>query len=224
MNIKDIEKIREKKSFFIRYKIIEIICLLVILSIAYKLLEPEYKDLKIYAERINTNYIIDNLEENKKLQNQAIQYFNDKNYSESLKLFTKLSTMNNMTISTYYLGLMYEKGYGVNVDINRAVILYKKSTLEGFYSPLIRLRNLILKDDNILNDGIPLSKALKNLALNPDEKNITELLKFYDSKNIPTISNDFYYEFGKNSFISLIGNSNILNKVINEVENFDNSH
>lgn len=202
MNIKDIEKIREKKSFFIRYKIIEIICLLVILSIAYKLLEPEYKDLKIYAERINTNYIIDNLEENKKLQNQAIQYFNDKNYSESLKLFTKLSTMNNMTISTYYLGLMYEKGYGVNVDINRAVILYKKSTLEGFYSPLIRLRNLILKDDNILNDGIPLSKALKNLALNPDEKNITELLKFYDSKNIPTISNDFYYEFGKNSFIS----------------------
>ena len=51
-----------------------------------------------------------------------------------------------------------------------------------------------------------------------------EFLKFYDSKNIPTITNDFYYEFGKNSFISLIGNLNILNKVINEVKNFDNSH
>lgn len=129
-----------------------------------------------------------------------------------------------MTISTYYLGLMYEKGYGVNVDINRAVILYKKSTLEGFYSPLIRLRNLILKDDNILNDGIPLSKALKNVALEPNEKNIKELLKFYDSKNIPTISNDFYYEFGRVCFNSLINNSAIFDKVIKEVANFDNSH
>lgn len=211
----------EKESFFIKYKIIEIVCFLVILSLAYKILEPEYKNFKLYVEEINANYIIDNLEENKKLQEEAIKYFNDKNYSESLKLFTKLSYMNNMTISTYYLGLMYEKGYGVNIDINRAVILYKKSTLDGFYSPLVRLRNLILIDNSILNDGIPLSKALRNVALNPNERNITELLKFYDSKNIPTISNDFYYEFGKNSFISLINNPNIFNKVIREVENFD---
>jgi hypothetical protein len=224
MNIKDIEKIIEKESFFSRYKIIEIICLLVIFSIAYKLLEPEYKNFKLNIEKVDTDFTIKSIKEKKKLQDEAIQYFNDKNYSESLKLFTKLSTINNMTISTYYLGLMYEKGYGVNVDINRAVILYKKSTLEGFYSPLIRLRNLILKDDNILNDGIPLSKALKNVALEPNEKNIKELLKFYDSKNIPTISNDFYYEFGRVCFNSLINNPAIFDKVIKEVANFDNSH
>ena len=191
MNIKDIEKIIEKESFFSRYKIIEIICLLVIFSIAYKLLEPEYKNFKLNIEKVDTDFTIKSINENKKLQDEAIKYFDDKNYEEALKLFTKLSTMNNMTISTYYLGLMYEKGFGVNVDINRAVILYKRSTLQGFYTPLIRLRNLILKDNSILNDGMPLSKALKNVALNPNEKNIKELLKFYDSKNIPTISNDF---------------------------------
>lgn len=224
MNIKDIEKIIEKESFFSRYKIIEIICLLVIFSIAYKLLEPEYKNFKLNIEKVDTDFTIKSINENKKLQDEAIKYFDDKNYEEALKLFTKLSTMNNMTISTYYLGLMYEKGFGVNVDINRAVILYKRSTLQGFYTPLIRLRNLILKDNSILNDGMPLSKALKNVALNPNEKNIKELLKFYDSKNIPTISNDFYYEFGRVCFNSLINNPAIFDKVIKEVANFDNSH
>lgn len=224
MNIKDIEKIIEKESFFSRYKIIEIICLLVIFSIAYKLLEPEYKNFKLNIEKVDTDFTIKSINENKKLQDEAIKYFDDKNYEEALKLFTKLSTMNNMTISTYYLGLMYEKGFGVNVDINRAVILYKRSTLQGFYNPLIRLRNLILKDNSILNDGMPLSKALKNVALNPNEKNIKELLKFYDSKNIPTISNDFYYEFGRVCFNSLINNPAIFDKVIKEVANFDNSH
>ena len=37
MEIKDLEKTGEKESFFIKYKIIEIVCFLVILSLAYKI-------------------------------------------------------------------------------------------------------------------------------------------------------------------------------------------
>lgn len=59
---------------------------------------------------------------------------------------------------------MYEKGYGVTKDLNRAIILYKKSALNGFYAPLIRLRNLILKDNNLLNDGTALSKTVRNVV------------------------------------------------------------
>ena len=160
---------------------------------------------------------------NFELQEKAISLFNDKNYSESLKLFTKLSNQ-NMPISTYYIGLMYEKGYGVNIDINKASVLYKESTLGGFYTPLIRVRNLILKDSNILNDGTSLSKAFKDVALEPNEKNIMKLVEFYDSREIPTLSDDFSYEFGKKCFISLINNPAIFDKVIKEVKNFDNTH
>ena len=141
-----------------------------------------------------------------------------------------------MTISIYYLGLMYEKGYGVDIDIKRASILYKRSALQGFMVPLIRLRNLILKDNDILNDGTKLSKALRNVALNFDpEKNdmfnieqdknvkiLTELVKFYNSKNIVTITNDYFYDIGKKNFMDLYFYPEKFNKAIKEVEAFDN--
>lgn len=212
----------EKEIFLIRHKkIILIIYFSILFFTVYKVADIEYTNFKIDAEVINTNYVLDNYKKNSELENEAIKYFVNKDYSNALELFTKLSNQ-NMSISTCYLGIIYEKGYGVTKDLNRAAILYKKSTLEGFYTPLVRLRNLILKDNNILNDGTILSKAVKNVALEPTEKNIKKLLEFYDFKNIPTITSDFYYEFGKKSFISLINNPSIFDTVIKEVKEFDN--
>lgn len=216
------EETSSKVSFFKKYKrsILFTYLLLLLFSI-YKIIEIEYINEKVDIEKINTNYIVDNFEENMKLEKVAIQYFDEKNFSEALKLFTQLSNK-NMTISIYYLGLIYEKGYGVDIDLQRAAILYKRSTLQGFYSPLVRLRNLIIKDENILNDGTPLSKALRNVTLDWNKENILELLKFYDTKNITTISNDFHYEFGKGCFIDLMNNPQRLDPVIKEIETFDN--
>lgn len=216
------EETSSKVSFFKKYKrsILFTYLLLLLFSI-YKIIEIEYINEKVDIEKINTNYIVDNFEENMKLEKVAIQYFDEKNFSEALKLFTQLSNK-NMTISIYYLGLIYEKGYGVDIDLQRAAILYKRSTLQGLYSPLVRLRNLIIKDENILNDGTPLSKALRNVTLDWNKENILELLKFYDTKNITTISNDFHYEFGKGCFIDLMNNPQRLDPVIKEIETFDN--
>jgi short subunit fatty acids transporter len=66
------EEIIEKESFFSRYKIIEIICLLVIFSIAYKLLEPEYKNFKLNIEKVDTDFTIKSINENKKSSKNII--------------------------------------------------------------------------------------------------------------------------------------------------------
>ena len=67
-----------------------------------------------------------------------------------------------------------------------------------------------------------MSKALRNVTLDWNKENILELLKFYDTKNITTISNDFHYEFGKGCFIDLMNNPQRLDPVIKEIETFDN--
>lgn len=221
---------------FQKYKKVLIIFyfLLLVFSI-YKVVDIEYTNEKIEIEQEKVNQFFDNYNANALDEDLAIQCFKDKNYSKALEVFTDLSNK-NMTISIYYLGLMYEKGYGVDIDIKRASILYKRSALQGFMVPLIRLRNLILKDNDILNDGTELSKALKNVVLNfnpeqeivyDSEKNknlklLTELINFYHSKNIVTITNDYFYEVGKKNIMDLLFYPEIFNKAIKEVEAFDN--
>lgn len=211
----------EKDIFLIRHKkIILILYFSVLFFTIYKVVNIEYQNFKIDADKINTNYVLYYYKENAEIENEAIKYFINKDYSKALNILTKLSNQ-NFGISSYYLGIMYEKGYGVSKDLNRATILYKKSALNGFYAPLIRLRNLILKDNNVLNDGTGLSKAVRNVALEPNEKNIKKLLEFYDSKNIPTITNSFDNKFGKNNFIQLLKNPSLFDIVISEEEEFD---
>lgn len=224
MEIQELQtkEIVDKEIFLIRHKkIILIIYFSVLFFVIYKVVSIEYKNSKIDMERSNAIYVLENYNKNKELQNEAIKYFFYKDHSNALNLFTKLSNQ-NFGVSSYYLGIIYENGYGVTKDLNRATILYKKSALNGFYAPLVRLRNLILKDNNILNDGTALSKAVRNVALEPNEKNIKKLLEFYDLKNIPTITRDSDYEFYKYYFIKLLENPSIFDTVIKEVEEFDN--
>ena len=219
-----------------KYKKVLIVFYLLLLAFSiYKVVEIEYSNKKNEIEKVKVNQFFDNYKANSLDEDLAIQYFKNKDYSKALEVFTDLSNK-NMTVSIYYLGLMYEKGYGVDVDIKKASILYKRSALQGFILPLIRLRNLILKDNDILNDGTELSKALKNLVLNfnPEqemiydfEKNknlklIAELVKFYNSKNIVTITNDYFYEVGEKNIMDLYFYSEIFKKAIKEVEEFDN--
>lgn len=219
-----------------KYKKVLIIFYFLLLAFSiYKVVEIEYSNKKNEIEKVKVNQFFDNYKANSLDEDLAIQYFKNKDYSKALEVFTDLSNK-NMTVSIYYLGLMYEKGYGVDVDIKKASILYKRSALQGFIVPLIRLRNLILKDNDILNDGTELSKALKNLVLNfnPEqemiydfEKNknlklIAELVKFYNSKNIVTITNDYFYEVGEKNIMDLYFYPEIFKKAIKEVEEFDN--
>ena len=219
-----------------KYKKVLIVFYFLLLAFSiYKVVDIEYSNKKNEIEKVKKEQFFADYKANSLDEGLAIQYFKDKDYSKALEVFTDLSNK-NMTISIYYLGLMYEKGYGVDVDIKKASILYKRSALQGFILPLIRLRNLILKDNDILNDGTKLSKALRNVALNFDpEKNdmfnieqdknvkiLTELVKFYNSKNIVTITNDYFYEVGKKNFMDLYFYPEKFNKAIKEVEAFDN--
>lgn len=194
-----------------KYKKVLIIFYFLLLAFSiYKVVEIEYSNKKNEIEKVKVNQFFDDYKANSLDEDLAIQYFKNKDYSKALEVFTDLSNK-NMTVSIYYIGLMYEKGYGVDVDIKKASILYKRSALQGFILPLIRLRNLILKDNDILNDGTKLSKALRNFVLNfnPEQevvynvekdknlKLLTELINFYHSKNIVTITNDYFYEVGK---------------------------
>lgn len=178
----------------------------------FKVIETENQNNIMEIRKQNTDYFLKNYDKYNAIETIAINYFNDKNYPKALELFTELANK-EMTQSLYFLGLIYENGFGVKKDIRKAAILYKQSALQGFYTPLMKLRNLINKNKNILNDDTPLSKAFNKVVLEPNENNIKNLLKFYEHKEIPCISNDFHYEFGKNSFISLLDNPQILKQL-----------
>lgn len=104
---------------FQKYKKVLIIFyfLLLVFSI-YKVVDIEYTNEKIEIEQEKVNQFFDNYNANVLDEDLAIQYFKDKNYSKALVIFTDLSNK-NMTISIYLSGLLYEKGYGVDIDIKR---------------------------------------------------------------------------------------------------------
>jgi len=59
--------------------------------------------------------------------NKAIEEFDKKNYREAYKLFIK-ENFNENPISFYYLGIMNEKGLGIEIDTQKAVELYERGS------------------------------------------------------------------------------------------------
>ncbi len=83
----------------------------------------------------------------------ALGYYKEKIYSEAFKWFKKSSDQGNNN-SLYYLGMMYQKGEGIDRNIEEAKNLYQKSSLGGCVEAQIALEELEnnLKNNNITNN------------------------------------------------------------------------
>lgn len=62
---------------------------------------------------------------------KAIDYFNEDRYDEALVLFNALYLETKDKEATYFLGLFYDHGYGVERDENKAISYYRKASRAG---------------------------------------------------------------------------------------------
>lgn len=62
---------------------------------------------------------------------QALTYFNDDAYQEAYALFESLFAEYKDTEATYFLGLFYDNGYGVEKDEAKAINYYKRAARAG---------------------------------------------------------------------------------------------
>ena len=64
----------------------------------------------------------------KSFADRAMKAYENSHYSEAYDLFHKAADNGNVN-SEYYLGVMYENGYGVPKDFSTAIQWYKKAAL-----------------------------------------------------------------------------------------------
>ena len=66
-----------------------------------------------------------------KLYNEGVSFYNAQNYSSALNRFTRAAELGHV-IALFYIGIMYEKGDGVNRNFKHALELYHKAAEQGY--------------------------------------------------------------------------------------------
>ncbi len=60
-----------------------------------------------------------------------MDHFNEDRYEEALKLFQEIYLASKHKEATYFLGLFYDNGYGVEKDEQKAISYYRKASRAG---------------------------------------------------------------------------------------------
>ncbi|MCH2547435.1 MAG: sel1 repeat family protein [Alphaproteobacteria bacterium] len=90
-------------------------------------------------------------------QNMALGYYNDegrffsKDYKKAMEYFKKAALHDDAT-SLYYLGNMYNEGYGVEQDEHNARLLFKRASELGHADAQMLLGVMLIMDGMILRD------------------------------------------------------------------------
>jgi TPR repeat protein len=66
----------------------------------------------------------------KNLADRALVAYDQKHYTEAFDLFNKAAESGNIN-AEYYLGIMYENGYGVEQNRSNALTWYSKAASHG---------------------------------------------------------------------------------------------
>lgn len=124
---------------------------------------------------------------------EAIQAFNDQNYSAALVEFSYLSDEGNADAS-YYLGKMYDEGLGVTQDKEKALAYFKKSDAGYNTAATLALANAFLADDKIAEYGELGVQYLKKAAYAGSGEAFYLLGNVYAAGQI--VPKDYTYAFG----------------------------
>ena len=149
-----------------RFLWIVIACLSVALVVALifnnrntseSVLVDDTADGRVKSEKIQEQKTNLSKEEIEAIYNQGLNEYNNKNYSEAVKLFKK-SAEQGHAVSQSWMGYCYENGSGVKKDISEAFKWYKKSAEQGYAFSQYRLGVFYYNGTGVSKD---LSEAFK---------------------------------------------------------------
>jgi len=109
-------------------------------------------------------------------------YFQEKDYKNAKKWLIKINRRGDGTASTFYkLGYIYENGFDVKINKNKAIQMYESAAEKGFFKAQFKLGKFYYKDGKhpaSVKGKKWLNKALKNPKIDTETKtHIENILK-----------------------------------------------
>ncbi len=117
--------------------------------------------------------------------NAALQAHNKEDYATALKL-AELSATSGLSDAQVFLGFMYEKGLGVNEDINKAISWYAKASELGNHQAQVLMGLLYEKGKGVPLDFNKAAEQYKNAMDNGSRRALVRLAVLYsDGRGVP---------------------------------------